>query len=157
MCIRDRCYTDSDWAGDPENRKSISGWGIFIEDNPICWGSRQQRITSASSTEAEYIGISDVTQELIFLIHILEFLKVNINLPVKVMVDNKGAIFLFENPVVKRTKHIDTRYHIIREHIENGIVTVQFISSDENISDILTKNTSENIFEKHKKNLIVKF
>ena len=73
------------------------------------------------------------------------------------MVDNKGAIFLSENPVVKRTKHIDTRYHIIREHIENGIVTVQFISSDENISDIFTKNTSENIFEKHKKNLIVKF
>ena len=73
------------------------------------------------------------------------------------MVDNKGAIFLSENPVVKRTKHIDTRYHIIREHIENGIVTVQFISSDENISDIFTKNTSENIYEKHKEKLIVQF
>ena len=91
------------------------------------------------------------------MIHILEFLKVNVKLPVKVMVDNKGAIFLSENPVVKRTKHIDTRYHIIREHIENGIVTVQFISSDENISDIFTKNTSENIYEKHKEKLIVQF
>ena len=155
--LRLTCFTDSDWAGDADTRKSISGWIIFIQDNPICWGSRQQRITAGSSTEAEYIGISDICKELLFLIHIIEFLKVKVDMPVKIYVDNKGAIFIAENPVVKRTKHIDTRFHIIREHIENDIVKIQFITSVENTADIFTKNTTEETHNKHRDKIIAQF
>ena len=78
-------------------------------------------------------------------------------MPVKIYVDNKGAIFIAENPVVKRTKHIDTRFHIIREHIENDIVKIQFITSVENTADIFTKNTTEETHNKHRDKIITQF
>ena len=60
------CYVDSDWAGDPQTRKSISGWVIFVGKSPIVWGSKQQRIVAVSSSEAEFVDISDVCKDLVF-------------------------------------------------------------------------------------------
>jgi len=149
-----RCYTDSDWAGNVQDRRSISGWCIFAGKNLLCWGSRSQRNVTTSSTEAEYVGISEICKELLYLINVLQFLDVKVELPVKVFVDNIGAIFLAENCVTKRTKHIDTRYHVIREHISDGIVKIVFVRSEDNVADVFTKNVTQDIFVKHGEKLI---
>ena len=67
-------------------------------------------------------------------------MKVKIQLPIKVQVDNKGAIFISQNPTVKRTKHIDTRYHFICQYIKDGVIEIEFIQTEKNKSDIMTKN-----------------
>ena len=82
-------------------------------------------------------------------------MEVPVKLPVIVYVDNKGAIFITDNPVVKRTKHIDTRYHVIREHIENGIIMIIYVTSEENMADTFTKNTGEATHVNHRQKLTV--
>ena len=118
------CYSDSDFAGDTTNRKSISGYLIYVNQNLIAWSSKQQPIVTTSSTEDEYVSLSDMIKEILFIKGILEFMKVKIQLPIKVHVDNKGAIFISQNPTVKRTKHIDTRYHFIRQYIKDGVIEI---------------------------------
>ena len=99
-----------------------------------------------SSTEAEYVGISDVCKEIMYLVYLLEFLGKPVNLPVKVHVDNVGTIYIANNAVTRRTKHIDVRYHVIREYIKDGIILIQFVRSEANLADLFTKNTMENTY-----------
>ena len=89
------------------------------------------------------------------MINVLQFLDVKVELPVKVFVDTIGAIFLAENCVTKRTKHIDTRYHVIREHVSDGIVKIVFVRLEDNVADVFTKNVTQDIFVKHGEKLIV--
>ena len=72
------------------------------------------------------------------------------------MVDNVGAMYIAENPVTKRTKHIDTRYHVIREYIRDGIVMLKYVKTIENVADIFTKNVTEKQFEEFTNKLIEK-
>ncbi len=137
------CFSDSDFAGDIENRKSISGFIIYLNDNLISWSSKQQPIVTTSSTEAEYVSLSDMVKEILFIKGIIKFMGIEVKTPIKINVDNKGAIFISENPTVKRTKHIDTRYHFIRQYVKDNIVEIEFIQSDKNKSDIMTKNFSK--------------
>ena len=88
-----KCYSDAYWEGDQDNQRFVSGWCLFIGHNLLSWGSKQQPIVATSSTKSEYIAVSDVFKEIIFIIKIFEFLDVTIDLPVKVYVDNKGSIF----------------------------------------------------------------
>ena len=73
------CYVDSDYAGDKSTRKSVSGWIVFCLGSPIMWKSKQQPIIETSSTEAEYIALSELTKELMFLIKIFEFINTIVN------------------------------------------------------------------------------
>ena len=79
-------------------------------------------------------------KEIIFVKGILESMKIKLQLPIKVHVDNKGEIFISQNPKVKRTKNIDTRYHFICQYIKDGVIEIEFIQSEKNKSDIMTKN-----------------
>ena len=79
-------------------------------------------------------------KEILFVKGILEFMKVMLQLPIKVHVDNKGEIFISQNPTVKRTKNIDTRYHFIRQYIKDGVIEIEFVQTEKNKSDIMTKN-----------------
>ena len=150
------CYVDSDWGGDTVNRKSISGWIITFNGNPIVWTSKQQSIVAQSSSEAEYIATSDSCKDVVFVIRILEFFGFKINFPVKIMVDNKGAIFMTKNSSIKKTKHIHTRYLFVKEYIENGIVDVEYIKSENNLADPLTKSINKDLFQKHMERIISK-
>ena len=69
-------------------------------------------------------------KEILFIKGILEFMKIKLQLPIKVNVDNKGEIFISQNPTVKRTNHIDTRYHFIRQYIKDGIIEIEFVQKD---------------------------
>jgi hypothetical protein len=113
-----------------------------------------------SSTEAEYVAISEAIKELKFIYYLLSDLHIKVNLPVVVKTDNIGAIFMSENALTGfRTRHVDTRYHFVREFIEDGFIKIEFIRSVENDSDLFTKNVNQELYGKTRRNFwkIVKF
>ncbi|KMQ86839.1 copia protein [Lasius niger] len=100
-----------------------------------------------STTEAEYIAASDATKELIWLRHLLESMGVVTDGPTTMKVDNQGAIKLIKNPEYhKRTKHIEVRYHFIREKHEDGQIEIVYVPSSDQLADILTKALSKEPF-----------
>ena len=106
--------------------------------SPITWTSRQQDVTTLSSTDAEYIALVSGPQDTMWLRKILEFLEVPC-VP-RVWTDNRGASTLSYNPDFhRRTKHIRRRHHFVRECAENGAITVHWVPGDENRADMLTK------------------
>jgi Reverse transcriptase (RNA-dependent DNA polymerase) len=143
-------YTDSDWAGDKDNRHSVTGYVMYFMNVPIMWKSRLQKTVALSSTEAEYYALSEAAKEIKFLIQVLESMGVKLELPVIVNVDNVGAIFMAENSTAtSRTRHVDTRYHFIRELIEDGIIKIIFVRSGKNRADGFTKNVSNEVYNEH--------
>ena len=141
-----RAYSDSDWAGDLVSRKSVSGWCIFLCDNLIAWKSRGQKCTALSSTEAEYVALSELCVEILHVRSLLNFLGIFLTYPINVQVDNVGAIFLATNYTGKHTRHIDAKFHFIRDYVEDGTVKINFVKSEDNLADIFTKNPSTAIF-----------
>jgi hypothetical protein len=110
-----------------------------------------------SSTEAEYIALSEVSTEIVFISEVLKFMEVPISYPIEINVDNVGAIYLAKNAsATTRTKHIDIQYHFIREHIDNGNISIKFVRSEDNTADIMTKNLSGELFHKHNNNIFMK-
>ena len=145
-------YSDSDFAGDTDGRKSISGYVIYLQGCPISWRSKGQKSVSLSSTEAEYMAVSEIATEILFIRSMLEFLGVKVELPIEVNVDNIGAIYLSKSATSSnRTRHIDTRYHFVREYIENGILKIVFVKSEDNDADIMTKNLCIRLYDKHRR------
>ena len=135
-------FSDSDWGGDRDDRKSTSGYVFTIGGTAISWKSKKQAVVALSSTEAEYIGTSEATREAIWLQHLLlEITESNHPTYLQLLfVDNQGAIKPGENPRFhERTKHIDIKYHFDQQAYENGPITVQYISTSNMTADIMTK------------------
>ena len=133
-------FSDSDHGGDVGDRKSTSGQVFFLGKNLITWSSQKQRIVALSSCEAEYVAACAATCQGVWLNSLLADMKGETPKSFKLMVDNKSAIELSKNPVHHdRSKHIDTRYHFIRECLEDGRVEVEFIGTNGKLADILTK------------------
>ena len=108
-----------------------------------------------SSTEAEYLAISEAVKELLFVIQVLEMMMIRVTYPVIVHVDNVGAIFMSGNvTTTSRTKHVDIRYKFVNEYAEDGIIKIIFVRSEDNYSDILTKNLGSELLSKHADTLI---
>ena len=145
-----RGYSDSDFAGDVDGRKSISGYIIYVQGCPISWRSKGQKSVSLSSTEAEYMAVSEVATEILFMKSMMDFLGVPVSLPIEVYVDNVGAIYLSKSATTSnRTRHIDTRYHFVRDYIDDGVLKIVFVRSEFNHADIMTKNLSVKLYEQH--------
>jgi hypothetical protein len=125
-------YSDSDFAGDKDDRKSITGYIIFVSGTAISWKSKSQPCVTLSSTEAEYVALNETVREVKFIFQILETMGIEAKRPAKIYVDNVGSIFLSKNKTSgERTKHIDLKYHFVREQIQNGLIDVQFIRTSE--------------------------
>ena len=132
--------TDSDWASDPSNQKSQSGYFLKLAGGAILWTSRAQKTIALSSTEAEYMALSDCSHQVVWMHTLLGELGYNLK-PIPICGDNQGSIFIASNPVTeKRSKHTDIRYHYIREVVEWQLSDVFFINGDKNPADLLTKN-----------------
>jgi hypothetical protein len=117
---------------------------------PICWRSKSQKGVTLSSTEVEYVAISKAIKELKFVYYLLSDLHIKVNLPIVVKTDNIGAIFISENASTGfRTRHMDTRYHFVRELIKDGFIKIKFVRSNENDSDLFTKNINQELYAKH--------
>ena len=138
-------YCDADWGGDTINRKSTSGYITSLGTNIISWNSIQQKSVSLSSCESEYIAISEASKEIIYLSNVYNYinniLSLNIAIPIPpLLTDSQGAKKLAENPEFhKRTKHIDTRYHFIREEIANNKLQLAYIGTKDQLADGFTK------------------
>ena len=116
--------------------------------------SRGQKGVTLSATEAEYVACSEVVKELLFIVYLLRHMKIEVELPIRVNVDNIGAIFLAENQNSSdRTKHVDIRYHFIRQYIKDGTIMIEFVCSSENDSNIFTKNVTRDTFSRHSEKL----
>jgi hypothetical protein len=133
-------YSDSDLAGDVNGRKSNSGVIYFLGDGPVSWQSCKQKVVALSSCEAEYIAAATATCQGVWLARLLaDMLDGKASTPV-LRVDKKSAISLIKNPVHHdRTKHIEVKYHYVRECAEKGLIDVQFIGTAEQLGDMLTK------------------
>ena len=143
-------YSDSDYAGDLDTRRSVSGFSLFFNGALIAWRSRGQRSVSLSSTEAEFIALSEAISEILFVRNIIVFLGGFINLPIQVFVDNMGALYLAENNSSNsRIRHMEARNLFIREFVRDGVVEVVFVRSEDNRADILTKNVSIILHDRH--------
>ncbi len=115
------------------------------------------RSVTLSSTEAEYVSISELAKEILFVKQVLEEMGIELEYPIVIEVDNVGAIYLANNHTTsQRTKHVDTRYHFVRNYIEDGILKVVFVRSEDNDADIFTKNTIIELFLKHRNKFISK-
>ena len=143
-------YSDSDFAGDKESRLSVSGFISYFMGVPISWKSKAQRSVVLSSTEAEFVALSEAAREIKFVYQILCEMNIKVKLPIVVRVDNIGAIFLAENVTTsQRTKHVDIRYKFVRQFIFDKFLKIEFVGTLKNTSDIFTKNVSKDLYEKH--------
>ena len=141
-------YADADWAGDLTTRKSTSAYVFRLGDATISWSSKRQPVVALSSTEAEYIALCLASQETIWLRTLLEKMNLKQSHATVVYEDNQGTMSLAKNPVHhSRTKHIDIKFHFIRETIENNQVQLIYCPTENMIADVLTKGLSKPRFE----------
>jgi hypothetical protein len=150
-------YTDSDWAADPIKRRSITGFFFKLANGIISWQSRSQKTVALSSTEAEYMALSDTSRQAVWIKSVLDELGMSIG-TVPISGDNQGSIFISSNPVQeRRSKHIDIRYHYVRDCIEEKKVAIFFVDGALNPADLFTKNLGETKFTSFRKQLGIVF
>jgi hypothetical protein len=144
-------YCDNDWGGDIDTRRSQSGYVIFLGNVPIKWSSKLQTLVATSTTEAEYIALATLIQELLWCKAFMEEFGYEQD-AIEIKEDNAGCIKNAENPGSNaRTKHIDIRYFFIKHHV---IETKEFlmvkVKSVDMIADMFTKQLAYRLFEKHR-------
>ena len=133
-------YSDSDWAGSIDDRKSTSGNVFFLGTKPISWSSKKQSTVAMSSAEAEYISASGAACEAVWLRRILKDMKQCQTTPTILFCDNLSAIAMTKNPVFhNRSKHIELRHHFIRELASRGEIELAFCKTGDQVADIFTK------------------
>jgi len=151
-------YADADWANDVDTRKSTSGYTFYAGSGAISWCSKRQPTITLSTAEAEYIALCASVQEALWLRSLLEEVQYPLFLsskkPTTILEDNQSCIALAANPVHHaRTKHIDIKYHFIRDYIDKGDIDVVYCPTKEMVTDVLTKPLARPAFEVHVKAL----
>ena len=133
-------YSDADWAGDPTDRCSITGFCFLLGTSLVSWRSKKQDVVSRSSTEAEYRALADTTCELVWLRWLLADMDAPQPTATPLYCDNRSAIYIAHNDVFyERTKHIEIDCHITRQHLKKGNLKLFSISSADQPADIFTK------------------
>ena len=150
-CDTSKCigFSDSDWAGDLDDRRSTSGYIFQVGGTAVSWKSRKQSCVALSTAEAEYIALSQAAQEAIWLKQLNTDLKVESSEPTTIYEDNQAAICLSKNPQGHgKSKHIDIKYHYIRDQVHNRTIELKYCPTENMVADMLTKGLARERFEK---------
>lgn len=141
-------FVDADWANDINDRKSTSGYLLQAFGNIVVWSSKKQGMVAKSTSEAEYIAACEACAEAIWLSKIYEDLHVNANPPIVLYEDNMGCLFMAENPETKRSKHIDIKFHYLRECVWEKKIKLKKVDTKDQTADCLTKILGKTLFQK---------
>ena len=140
-------YSDSDWAGDADDRKITSGGCFFVGNNLVSWHSKKQNCVYLSTAQAEYIAAGSCCTQMLWMKHMLH----DYGFPqgmLSLFCDNTSAINISKNPVLhSRTKHIEIRYHFIRKLVEDEMLELSFIPTEKQLADLFTKPLDNLRFE----------
>ena len=143
-------YSDADWGSDTTDRKSISGYVIYLGGNLISWSTQKQSIVALSTQHAEYIALSELCKEITWINNLLEEINLKLDKPTLVRCDNAAAIAIAENNTNKyhkRTKHIDIKFHNVKDLYRDKKIEFEWISTKSMIADIFTKPVIYNQFK----------
>jgi hypothetical protein len=147
-------FSDADWAGCTDNRKSIGGFAIFLGPHLISWCAKKQKIVSHSSTEAEYKVMADATTEIMWIQSVLCELQVLGPCCVRLWWDNLGVKYLASNLIFHgRMKQVEIDYHFIRDCILHKFLEVWFISIEDQVADDFTKAIPQGRLMEFQRNL----
>lgn len=150
-------YADANWAEDKTTRKSNSGYVFFLNGGVIGWACRKQNCVSLSSTEAEFIALSDACQEIAWLRRLLSDINNECKQSTLLYEDNQSCLKLIkEEKFSNRTKHIDTKFHFVKDYMDKGVVKCEYCPTGLMVADLLTKPlpVSKHIELRHKCKLV---
>lgn len=143
-------YSDSDWGGDHNTGRSTTGFIVYLGHNPVSWCAKKQAAVSRSSTEAEYWALANTAAEVSWIQQVMCDLHVFIPSPPLIYCDNLSSIALGSNAVFhSKIKSLETDYHYVRERVQNGSLILQYIPTQEQTADILTKGLHGPLFNAH--------
>ncbi|KAE8976384.1 Copia protein [Phytophthora rubi] len=135
-----RAYADANWGGDKKTRRSTSGVLLLLGGGPVVYKSKRQATVALSSAEAEYMALALATQEVLWLRYVLTEMGFSAEGPTTLQKDNKSAIGMATNQgYMPRAKHIDLRAHFVRDHIEAGRIKLEYVPTEQQLADFLTK------------------
>jgi hypothetical protein len=132
-------YVDADWVSDPNDHKSTTGYLVLINGGAVAWISHKQQSVAISTMESEYMALSDASREAIARSQFFDDLNILIGTPL-LFCDNQAALTLAQRPIrYHRSKHINIRYHFIRDCLENDQIVINYIPMENQLADVLTK------------------
>ncbi|KAL9348429.1 hypothetical protein Peur_059795 [Populus x canadensis] len=142
-------FTDSDYAGDQDDRKSTSGYVFMLGTGAVSWSSKKQPIVTLSTTEAEFVAAASCACQAIWLRRILEEIQFKQQGATSIYCDNSSTIKLSRNLVLHgRSKHIDVKYHFLRDLAKDEVINLIFCKSEDQVADIFTKPLKTPLFHK---------
>lgn len=148
-------FVDSDWGSDEIDRKSTTGYLFkLFEQCTICWQTKRQLTVAVSSTEAEYMALCEAVKEALWLKSLVMSINISVPNAIPMYEDNNGCISIANNPTShKRSKHIDIKYHFSREQVEKNVIKMCYVSTGNQLADIMTKSLPAVQFTKMRANL----
>eukprot|EP00253_Pinus_taeda_P008929 PITA_08929 len=141
-------YTDVDWGGSVDDRKSTSGGAFYMGSRLVSWFNKKQSSIALSTTEAKYVAVASCCTQLLWMMQTLQDIQITCTPPISILCDNTSPISILKNPVMhSKTKHIPIKYHFLREKVLEQKVKLEYVPSKEQVVDIFTKPLPRETFE----------
>eukprot|EP00253_Pinus_taeda_P019329 PITA_19329 len=141
-------YTDADWVGSVDDRKSTSGSAFYMGFILVSWFGKKQSSIALSTAEAEYVVVASCCTQLLWMMQTLQDNQITCTPPISILCDNTSVISISKNPVMhSKTKHIPIKYHFLREQVLEQKVKLEYVPSKEQVDDIFTKSLPRETFE----------